>query len=683
MKFPTLKKSDKNFERTIRLDGGINSAMSSMVMSENEMSDCSNVIFKDSMLYSRKGFYANSDMVLGTIDKLYKFKIPFKFLDGIFVLDGKECRIGYTIIWNESSFAFFYSYIIFCDGTHRALNPIRFGILNDNFFVPETFCAFKAQAKKGDGIYLFSRRDNYLSTEVKEDYGIYELDFKLNYWNKLDEIDFYTPTIYYNGRGNKFFESPAKDDPIYEKPSELEPQNLLTGSFYCYFSTDGHSDSFQLPITDLEDRIVVCILSYKDGTVYKWVMTGNQSEINFLNSKVTATVNRKTGLVSFTQNSAPYALPMLVNGSVNNLKISAYKTVNNGLSSIVGSRGIVNYKSNIIAYGSKAAPNKVFTTSSENPLYFPKDCSCDVGIGGKNVVSVKNIEDSLIAFTEDSVYSLKLLEGDLIAYCELISGENKSFFEPDKLSSSLLNFEGGCSFAESIMIMGDKCIFQGKFKIYVMSKSGKLYSVSYPVSAVTKEGNLGKNSAVSFIYDGFYGINIDDKIYLANIENLSVKNSKAEVDWYVWQLPDNTVIEDALHFGQKPLFVFLNSQNGVYYLSKLYGDKDVTLGIDTDGYIADESAITAYFKTAFIDFDKIKLEAVSLFTGSEGSLVIEVDGDGIMREFNIDINLEKREYQAGAIKKVTVYPSLKTDKASIKVIGDNPFYISKLKFFYR
>lgn len=681
MKFPTLKNSAKNFERTVRLDGGINSVLSPMLMSENEMSDCSNVIFKDSMLSSRKGFFTDNDMILGTVNSTYKLKTPFKFLDGVFVFDGKECRIGYAIIWDERSFALFYSYLVFSDGTYKEINTMRFGISGSNFFAPETLCVFKGKGTSGGGIYLFCQTKNYTSTEPIYDYGIFELNFEPNYWNRIDESQCYAPIVYYHGRGNRFFESSAKDDAIYEKPSELEPQNLLSGYFNCYFSTDGCSDSFQLPITDLGDRTIVCILSYKDGSVYRWIISGTESEITFLNTKVRATINRKTGLISFTQNSTPYALPVLVNGSVNNLKITAYKSNNDGIASIVGSTGVVNHKSNIISYGSHIAPNKIFTASSENPLYFPKDCSCEVGTSGENVTAMKKIEDSLIAFTADSVYSIKLSEGDLIAYCELISGESKSFFKPDKLTCSALNSQFGCRLPKSIMTIGDKCVFQGRYKIYIMSKAGKVYSISYPVSAMAEEGSIGKNQAISFVYDGFYGIVIDDKIYLADIENFDTKSTKA--NWYVWQLPNNSTITDAAHIGKNPLFAFLNSQEDVYYLSKLFGDKDITLTGDSSAFSTSESVITAYFKTAFIDFDKIKLEAIRLKIGSNGDLLIEVDGDGTICKFNIDVNLTPQDYESGIIKKVTVYPSLKTDKASIKVIGDNPFYISELKFFYR
>lgn len=677
MKIPTLKNNAKYFERTIKLDGGINTLMSPMSLCENEMSDSINLIYKDSLLSCRKGFYTDADKILGVVDSSCKLKSPFKFLDGVFVIDGKKCRLGYMIVWDEKTFSFFYTYAVFEDGTHKTLNHIRFGASNGKFHIPETVCVFEGKSKKGNGIYLFCRTKDYGSSATDDEYGIYELNYNENYWESLSDSQFYIPTVYYHGRGNRFSESQAKGNSSFEKPSELEPQNLLTGYFYSCFSTDGCSDSFQLPITNISDKTVTCILTCKDGTVFRWVITDSQAEITFSGLKVKATLNRKTGLISFTQNSVPFALPII---DVNNLKILAYKNVPNGISSVVGTTNAINYKSKILLYGNHITPNKIFVASSENPLYFPKDCSCDVGVADKRIVAVKNLEDCLVALTEDSAYSLKLNEGDLIARVELISGENKNFFEVDKLSCSLLNFEGGCSLEKSIVAMGDKLVFKGRFGICVMSKTGKIYSIS---QHLPQAENNRKDNAVAFIYDGFYGINIDDKIYLANIQNVSIKNNTAKTDWYVWQLPENIILQSVFCDSKKPIFVFFNKTDSIYYLSVLSGDQDILFSRLDGEFITHTESITGFFKTSFIDFYKIKIEAVSLEVGAKKGILVEVDSGSSKREFNVELNLDESEYESGIIKKSTVYPSLKADKASIKVIGEAPFYINKLKFFYR
>ena len=338
MKIPTLKKDFKNFERTISLNGGINTKTSPMLISENEIVECNNVIFEEALLKSRKGFCTDASKVFDVSENYERFKTPFKFLSDKYIIDGKECRFGYSVIWDEQSYAFLNTYMVFCDGTRKDLSPILFNRSSENsFFVPKTICLFKAQRKGGCGIYIFCTSENYAINNYYEDYLVFELDENMQSWNRLFETDYYIPTVYYNGRGNHFSESAVKDDPIYEKPSELEPQNLLTGYFYSYFSTDGSSSSFQLPITELDDTPVICTVSYKDGSVYKWIISGDEAEANFINTKVKAKCNRKTGLISFTQGDVAYELPVFVKGSINNIKILAHKTIADGVSSIMGS----------------------------------------------------------------------------------------------------------------------------------------------------------------------------------------------------------------------------------------------------------------------------------------------------------------------------------------------------------
>ena len=683
MKIPTLKKDSKNFERTITLDGGINTKTSSMIISENEIIECNNVIFEDSFLKSRKGFFTDASKVFDVSSSYERIKTPFKFLSGKYIIDGKECRFGYSVIWDEQSYAFLNTYIVFCDGTRKDLNPILFNRSSENsFFVPKTISLFKAKNKGGCGMYLFCTAENFAVNNYYEDFRIFELDVNMQSWNRFYETDYYIPTVYYNGRGNLFSESAVKDDPIYEKPSELESQNLLTGYFYSYFSTDGSSSSFQLPITELDDTPVVCTVSYKDGSVYNWIISGDEAEANFINTKVKVKCNRKTGLISFTKDEVAYELPVFVKGSINNIKILAHKTISDGVPSVVGSSGIVNYKSKIIAFGNKTTPNKVFTASSNNPLYFPKDSVCEVGISGETVKSINVLEDTLIAFSDSAIYSLKISDGDLMASCELISGENKTFFKPDKISCSLLNFEDGCSCPDSIENIGDKLIFFGKHRLYVMNKTGKFYNISYPVLDLSAKNESNIKNAVSFVYNGFYGICFEDKIYLANIENIVFKNKKANCPIYVWQLPLNTSLVSATDFSGKPIFSFKNSQK-IHYLSELSGESDISLTKSGQEYQTIELPITAFFKTSFIDFDKIKIEAVSLEAGAKGNLRIETDSYYSHIDFDVDVNLTNEEYKDKIIKKLTVYPSLKADRASIKVIGETPFYIYKLKFFYR
>lgn len=683
MRLPSLKTQKSYFERTIKLNGGVNTSSSPMVLSENEISECSNVIFEASLLKTRNGFFTDDGMLLNNLSKYEYVKEPFSILKETFNIDGTEYKLGYSIDSDEVSYAKLNTYLICADGSYKPQEPIIFGRADDTtFLIPDKISVFKGAKKYGAGIYIFCSTKNLGTTVGEKDYRTFELDSLLTNWKRLFESDYYIPTVYYNGRGNCFSESAVADDPLYEKPAELESQNLLTGRFYAYFSVDGSSDSFQLPLTELDDESVVCDLSYKNGMSFSWTISGDSAEIDFLTTKVTAKCNRKTGVVSFIQDGKSYPLPMYVRGSINNLRILAKKQIEGEKASVLGTAGAVNYKSNIIVYGSDQSPNKIYTASTANPLYFPKDSVLDVGIDGERITAIKTLGSTLVAFSPNSAYSLKLTEGDIIASTELISGVDKSFYKPDILGFSLLNREFGCPYPESLSVIGDSFVFKSKYKVYTMNSSGRVYSVSYPISAadVESENNYG---AIGFNYNDYYGILMGGKIYLADITGAKVKNGRKEASWYCWELPEYSELVAIADFEGKTIFGFMGKSRNCYYLSKLYGDKDIAMDIVNDVTEIYETNITAYFKTAFLELDSIKIEAVILEAGTSKPIKVTVDSHYSGFDTEIDLKLTDKQLESGIYKKVTLYPSLKADTASIKIIGEAPFYLNRLKFLYR
>lgn len=684
MKFPHLKNTNKPFERKIKIHNGVNTSVSPMVMEDNEINSCENMIYKDRLLKSREGFLSAEDKVLSYVTGYEHPKKPFEFLDEKFFIDGKECRIGYTITWDWNSFANLNTYLVFSDGSFKALDPITFNRTDDTTFnIPESISVFKAQKKSGSGIYIFCHLVNYAPYSTEEWCRMFEMTSSYQGWIRIFDDEYYIPTLFYNGRGNLFAESAFVDDPLYKKPSELEAPNLLTGYFYSYFNVDGVSDSFKLPLSDLNGERIVCTLNYGKDLDFKWVITADETEIEFLTTKVTARCDRKAGVISFLREGEPYALPVYKRGITNNLKILAYKMVQEDYISVASSKGAVNYKSNIVLYGNTKTPNRIFSASANNPFYFPKNSFCDIGTNGEAVTAIKTAGDLFAVFTPSSVYSLSLKNGDFVSYTELINGVDKTFLKPDKVSCSLLNSKTGCQNPRTIKVFGDYFIFKGNHSVYAMNKSGKMYSISYPVSYDLNNETADDYDFVSFVYDGFYGINIGGKIYLANIENIKISNGKADVQWYVWDLPFDMKMNSVAVFDAKPIFCFSNTEKTLYYISEISGKKDVALQISDNAIKAFESEIPAFFKTSFVDFDSIKIEALNLSVATKKYVEIEVESYYSSVKFKKDVNSSEKEFADKTLRKITVYPSLKADSASIKVIGEAPLYINEIKFKYR
>ena len=90
MRFPTLNSNRKRFEREFSLDGGVNTALSPMLMGDNQICECENMIYEDKLLKIRKGFFTDENMILDEVSGYESPKKPFTFLSENFVFDSKE-----------------------------------------------------------------------------------------------------------------------------------------------------------------------------------------------------------------------------------------------------------------------------------------------------------------------------------------------------------------------------------------------------------------------------------------------------------------------------------------------------------------------------------------------------------------------------------------------------------------
>lgn len=687
MKFPHLNQKLKRFERTIRLDGGLNTSTAPMVLADESLSESSNMIFENNLLKTRKGFYSDEKMIIKKIDSGAEYSVnPFKFLKQPFFVNGNEGKIGYMLTGDGMSYQKINVFFFYNDNSHISLGEIYFNRIDEGvFYLPNKFVFFSGASTLGCGIYMFAETINFESREYERGYYMYELDSSYTNWIRLSESDCYVPTVYYNGRGNLFYESAVADNDAYKKPLELESQNMLTGYFYSYFSTDGASDRFQLPISKLEDVPVVCTLSFKNGITYRWLVRSgeNEAEIDFLTTKVKVRVDRENGIISFLQSGNPYPVPVLFTDNTNNLCVLAYKKIPNGIESVVSSDLAVNHQSNIILAGNSVNANEVYVASSKNPLYFSKDAKTRLGTSGEKTISLNILGDSLIALKSNQAYSIKITDGSLIASTELISGIEKSFYKAQGVSNSLINGSIACVYPETVCTLGEYLIWKGKYKIYAMTKSGKHYTVSYPISAAAEENTNFLNIPFGFAYGDFYAIVINRRIYLADIKNVNFNTENQNIRWYMWELPDGAEFTTATDFEGKPILAFKNIRGNISYSVVLAGASDVVMHVQDGEIEKQELLVGGYFKTAFFGVDAIKIEAVTLNVGALGELDIIVDSHYNTLSFKKAINLNEDEAKKGLLKKITVYPSLKADCASIKISGDNLFYLKDLKFSYR
>ena len=112
------------------------------------------------------------------------------------------------------------------------------------------------------------------------------------------------------------------------QPKFLEAQNILTGRFKSYFTSDGQSNAFRLPYSGLANETVMCriyinLTKYTDWTILSNSTSDTQT---FYNSAITMNVDRSKGMIYFTtSDGADYPIPIMSMYHENNICVRAGK----------------------------------------------------------------------------------------------------------------------------------------------------------------------------------------------------------------------------------------------------------------------------------------------------------------------------------------------------------------------
>lgn len=664
MKFPYLTK--KNFLKE-----------KSVEFRENTSGD--NFLIKDGALIGRDGLFTSEELIIeqdNSNDEIVKALTvqPEK----IFV-EGRECYIGYTVLSDYDSYQKANVYLIFARNEIKRIGSIYFQRVTDGvFYVPESILFYKARSLNGGGIYALSNLYNCDSGQGEKGYTIFEVSEDFSEWNRVSESDFYIPTIYYNGRGNRYGELPSSYN--FEKPSELESRNLLTGLFYAYFSTDGLSYSFQLPLSEIENYSVVCDFTYKKGKTCSWCVQGGATSdtINVFDKEVTMHCNRKTGTITFSVDGVGYPLPMMDDGVQNNLKIHATKTLDSGLQRVCTSKGVLSTDSKILLFSNDNAAGEILLSSFENPLYFKKDTTLTVGDEAEEITALKNSGKTITAFKTDGIYKVDIKDGKQIAFNELISEVDKAFYEPEKLSVSPINRDIGTSFSKTVKYINGSFIFRADDSLYLIPESsGKTYKI---LDSLNEKTGDNYNDAFAFIFGEFYALSLGNKIYLADITSLKIADNVASVKWYSLSFPKEVLFLSAGDFEGEPVIFCSSLLSNINYIGCFKGDKDICLELSYYQPIFKNFDIFCSFKTDYLGLSSRKFEKLDLKVKNSAKMCISLLDESEREIFRDFIEVGKSEEK---VKNITLYPSLRTSGASIQLVWKGNLSLLKFKVLYK
>lgn len=174
---------------------------------------------------------------------------------------------------------------------------------------------------------------------------------------------------------------------------KLDDFNLLGSGFSQLFSADGEATVFKLIIDELDPTLIKIDITTPNGIVT-------------LEEGRDFTVDRAKGLVDFSKGTSPYNAPIK---GVNNVKITAYKTIANNKEKVLRCTMCNIYggqnDTRVHFTGNPDYPEIVRRCGLNDPAYFPENDFDKFTTDGSPVLGFANYYTNSIILKEDSLWT--------------------------------------------------------------------------------------------------------------------------------------------------------------------------------------------------------------------------------------------------------------------------------------
>ncbi len=693
MKYPSLLKKDALEYNVTGFDGGVSFDQIADTIDDNKLSACKNMWYHKGRLSTRSGFAPISDKPLELLDRtLSKFK-NLTITDTVYSTAEGSWRLAYLICGEISSYRIMKFYLVSASSA-RQIGEIYFNRVSSDYF-PEPVNAFFVVGNPtiGSGIYAFITK----SAKGKNSYEVYEAASALDEWESVSD-KFYVPVIYANGRGTRYNEAHQLNGISYDAPIEPERRNLLDGHFKAYFTSDGLSSMFRLPVSNLDANEAVVCRVYKDSQSYtEWVIPigGTSNTKTFKEQEVTVSCDRKLGSVWFSTTSGYYSVPIMTYCNTNNIMIKAVKTVPNGVARVVGSKRCTVFNSRVYVCGNLVNPHEVYSARLTNPLYFPKNSKAIVGESTSEVTALGVQSNKLIAFKADELYRINVTEGKAFFQNASILGENDEFLESDILETQTIHTTIGCDCPDTVRLCGNRLVWlSSSGGVYTLATTtygneNNVYEISMDINSRLQEfhsEDLRKAVAIDnrgcyILICGKLALVMDYRVkgfgYSAAYSTL--RNTDKGIAWYLWELPQALTMSSGFNDGGVMVVAGCDNSGRLFYLLTMSSDKDRLLCYGEGVEIIEEN-IKSSFCTKMFDFNRSErykgIEAVYITANSEGAVDITVTDNTQL--CNRSIHLPK------SLGTVRITPLMKpTERLGVSVSAEAPLSVYGMKFKYK
>lgn len=535
-----------------------------------------------------------------------------------------------------------------------------------SFRVPTSLVCFTAQRKSGCGIYAFVSL--HTSKAYMYDFEVYELSSDFTEWLFHPRESFYTPDYYINGRGNNW-DMCVTDLP---EPKYKEPLNLLSGIANCYFTTDGASTAFFLPISDLittrEDYLKVDLQADLHTHLQFTIPYGERVSNSLKYGEYELKVVYHDKFILFESNPSGFA-PARLHGCENNLKVTLkHETLEDyhkkADMTLAGWYNFSGSGSRLLLAGNSEYPSLLAVSAENDPFYIPHTNMMNVGNGSSKITAILEVGGSALVIKENETYMVSVKSG--------------------KVSAELLSGSVGAKHKKAAKATGKGAIFVGADnKVYAMLSGGKIKEISARIEECEKAIQNAKDVFACATADR-YILFCDRTAFVLHLEpSGEALNSPV---WHEWNLPTDCRFLDGIAFGSQVALVGLSFAGGstYYYAAVLSDDKDDT-----------------YYPSAFYELCLFAIPICTTITTHAYSLdnslgyksvnrvLLEINGYGtcycsfedengdIVRSSVININDD-----ISISRCLRLLPFVRARKCALTIQSENPIALNAIDFEY-
>lgn len=620
MKYGCFKEHDLKEFLLPGLDGGVNLRDDPLTLNDNQLKGCNNMWFKNGALVTRPGISALTESVTELTDSSYYIYKPFTVTDTEVHRKGKACLIAYTVVGDGYSC---YELRVFL--TDGAGNISEYGAIpfkrasSEEFYTPENVFFAVGQPLYGDGVYAYATSASYGAYG----YDIYEYIGSESSWRKLATEDFHIPVIYMNGRGTEYERAVIAGSAYEPEPVRPEELNMLTPYFEAYYSSDGISAGFQMPVSNLDDDTVYCRI-YRTPEVYgEWSLSAGETTVTstFFNTDITMQCNRETGFISFFYSDGEaFSVPHMALYGNNNIIVRACKSLPEGKARVIGSKGCIMYNARMYVYGNLERPGEIYSARLSTPLYFPKNSKAVVGEGNDAVTAMGVQNNKIIAFKLGETYIIKVTAGTDHSASKLLEDDYGDPTGTDNLEATPVHTSIGCVSDATLCICGNRLVWLGSDGgVYTLATTtygnqNNIYEVSGFVETALKAAvQQAEENIFATEHSGYYLLFAGDKVFAMNhrikgfgySETFSgLREDADKVSWYCWSIPNRVRITSAKS-TEGTVKLACSTPDGVLeYIALLdsVAESDILL-FSEDGEVKTlAESIESYFETALLTF---------------------------------------------------------------------------------